>query len=62
MEGGDLKRNNMSKVRELISDALYWVSWKLELLADWINPVEHTFTEEQKQEFKEMLMRAHESE
>jgi len=28
----------MKKVRELISDALYWVSWKLELLADWIRP------------------------
>ena len=52
----------MTKVRELISDVLYWVSWKLELLADWINPVEHTLTEEQKQEFRDFLMRAHESE
>ena len=52
----------MTKVRELISDALYWVSWKLELLADWVNPVEQTLTEEQKQEFRDFLMRAHESE
>ena len=44
----------MKKVRELISDALYWVSYKVEALAFWVEPP-FKFTKEQEELRKQWL-------